>query len=67
MPIDEVRSQDREKEKSALPHSSYLCVVHHVYSLEYNTLGVITKELQDVLHLGLVREASQSDAVPPRA
>lgn len=42
---------------------SYLCIVDHVNSLVDDALGVFAQELEDVLHLGLVGQATQTDAI----
>lgn len=42
---------------------SYLSVVDHVDTLEDDVLGVVTEELEDVLHLCLIQQASQTNAV----
>ena len=44
----------------------YLSIEDHVDSLVDDVLGVLAQELQDVLHLGLVGQPPQPDAVLPR-
>ena len=46
---------------------THLSIEDHVDSLVDDIFGVFPEELQDVLHLGLVRETSQPDAVLPGA
>ena len=54
-------------EKTWWKPESYLSIEDHVDSLVDDILGVLAQELQDVLHLGLVGQAPQPDAVLPRA
>ena len=46
---------------------SYLSIEDHVDSLVDDILGVLAQELQYVLHLSLVGQPSQPDAVLPGA
>ena len=46
---------------------AYLRVVDHVDPVVDNVLGVVTQELEEMFHLGLVGQTPQSDAVPSRA
>ena len=46
---------------------AHLRVVHHVHPLVDDALGALPEELQDVLHLRLVGEPPQADAVLPGA
>ena len=41
----------------------HLCIEDHVDALVDNVLGMVAKELEDMLNLGLIRESAQSDAV----
>ena len=45
----------------------YLSIEDHVDSLVDDVLGVLAQELQDLLHLGLVGQPSQADAILPGA
>lgn len=58
---------DRIKEKSRWMMVSYLGVVHHMNSLVDDAFSVFAQKLEDVLHLGLVRQSAQADTILARA